>query len=96
MQNLEADAENYWEWVIGTIGDIKLDITRTHTQRRWQVDTVIFLIGDEREFSEPLIARLVSRLHEFVTGSVYCGRWDYRSGDHFDLVVVREFKNGSD
>jgi len=77
LQDVTADSENYWEWVIGTLGDVTLDITRTHTRRRWQVDTVIFLTGDEgnhREFSDVLIADIVGRLHSFVRGSVLCGR----------------------
>ena len=95
LQDVTVDSENYWEWVIGTLGDVTLDITRTHTRRRWQVDTVIFLIGDEgnhREFSDLLIADVVGRLRSFVTGSVFCGRMEHCSGNDSDLVVVRELK----
>jgi hypothetical protein len=89
LRDVTDDFENYWEWAIGTLGDARLDVTRTHTRPRRQVDTRIFLL--EGEFTDSLLAEVVGRLREFVPGVIRCGRWVYRSGNEFDLVVVREF-----
>lgn len=86
------DAENYWQWVIGVFHEFKLDITRTHTRPRGQVDTRIFLLENE-EFSEALLAEVVRRLRKFIPGPIACGRWEYRSGNDFDLVIVQEFRS---
>lgn len=88
LQDLIEDAEDYWEWVIGTFGDVQLDVTRTHTRKADRVDTRIFIWG-EGEFTAELIADLVSRLRGVVQGPISCGRWVYRSGNKFDLVVVQ-------
>lgn len=90
LWDVTEDAEDYWEWVIGTLGEDRLDVTRTHTRPRGRVDTRIFLEGGG-EFSEARMADLVGRLRGFVTGQILCGRWEYRSGNDYDLVVVREF-----
>jgi hypothetical protein len=90
LAEVTFDAENYWEWAIGTLAGARLDITRTHTQPPETTDTRIFLL-DNMTFSENLIAEVVARLRAFVSGSIKCGRWEYRSGDDFDLVVIREF-----
>jgi len=90
LADVTFDAENYWEWAIGTLSGMQLDITRTHTQPAEATDTRIFLLGNMR-FTDDLIADVVSRLRSFVSGTIWCGRWEYRSGDDFDLVVVREF-----
>jgi hypothetical protein len=89
LQDVGDDAENYWAWVIGTLDDTRLDITRTHTRPAGGVDTRVFVL--DGEFTEPLLAELVGRLRVFVPGVIRCGRWVYRSGNDFDLVVVREF-----
>ena len=90
LSDVTDDAEDYWEWVSGTLGDIRLDITRTHTLPPDRVDTRIFILeGDE--FSATLSAELVGRLQAFVPGPVAGGRWEHRTGNEFDLVVVREF-----
>jgi hypothetical protein len=93
LRDVTEDAENYWAWVIGTLGDVQVDITRTHKRPAGRVDTRIFVLGDG-EFSESLIAELVGRLRAFVPGPIACGRREYRSGDDFELVVVREFEPG--
>jgi hypothetical protein len=89
LLDVTEDAENYWAWVIGGLGDVRLDITRTHTRPAGMVDTRVFLL--DGKFTEPLLAELVERLRAFVPGPIRCGRWEYRSGNDFDLVVVREF-----
>lgn len=89
LQHLTQDAENYWAWVIGNLGDTRLDITRTHTRPAGTVDTRLFVL--DGEFTEPLLIELVGRIRGFVTGPIWCGRWVYRTGNDFDLVLVREF-----
>ena len=90
LRDVTDDAENYWEWVSGTLGDTRLDITRTHTQPAERVDTRIFPPGAD-SFPAALLAELVERLQVFVSGPVVGGRWTHRAGNEFDVVVVREF-----
>ena len=92
LRDVTDDAENYWEWVSGTLGDIRLNITRTHTQPAERVDTRIFLPGED-DFSVVLLAELVERLQAFVPDSIVGGRWEHRAGNEFDLVAVREFNH---
>jgi hypothetical protein len=89
LREVTEDAEDYWAWVIGTLGDARLDITRTHTRPAGAVDTRVFVL--DGEFNESLLADLVGRLRAFIPGPIHCGRWVYRSGNEFDLVVVRGF-----
>ena len=89
LRDVTDDAENYWAWVIGSLGDARLDITRTHTRPAGMVDTRVFVI--DGTFTEPLLAELVERLRAFVPGPITCGRWEYRAGNDFELVVVKEW-----
>jgi hypothetical protein len=89
LRDVTEDAESYWAWVIGTLGDARLDITRTHTRPAGMVDTRVFVL--DGKFTESVLAELVRRLRTFVSGTIACGQWVYRSGDDFDLLVVREF-----
>jgi hypothetical protein len=89
LQDVTYNAEDYWAWVIGTLGDARLDVTRTHTQAAGTVNTRVFVLGGE--FTEPLLVELVSRLRAFNTGLIQCGRWEHRTGNDFDLVVIQEF-----
>ncbi len=88
LREVTENAENYWAWVIGTLDGVRLDITRTHTGLAGNVDTRVFVL--DGSFTEPLITELVGRLRAFVSSPITCGRWEYRSGNEFDLVVVRE------
>ena len=93
LRDFHEDSENYWAWVIGTFGGARLDITRTHTRKRSKADVRIFLL-DEDHFTEALLDRLSARLAEFVSASVFFGRWEYRSGNDFEQVVVRTLETG--
>src|SRR5262245_31747624 len=88
LRDVTEDAENYWAWVTGILCEARLDITRTHTRPAGMVDTRVFVL--DGEFTESLLTELVGRLRAFVPGPIRCGRWQYRSGNDFDLVVVRE------
>ena len=88
LREVTEDAEDYWAWVIGTLDDVRLDITRTHARSAGNVDTRVFVL--DSSFTEPLITELVGRLQAFVLSPIICGRWEYCSGNEFDLVVVRE------
>ncbi len=90
LRDVAEDAEDYWEWVIGTLGEVQLDITRTHTRPAARVDTRIFML-EGGEYSGSLVAEVVARLRVFVSSPIACGRWEHRSGNDFDLVVVQEF-----
>jgi hypothetical protein len=90
LQEVIEDAEDYWAWVIGRLGNVKLDITRTHTQPPALVETRIFEVNHE-EMPESLIADLARRLQSFVPGAVLCGRWWYLAGHEFDLEVFQTF-----
>jgi hypothetical protein len=72
LQDVSDDAENYWAWVIGTLDDARLDISRTHTRPARRVDTRVSVL--DGEFTEPLLAELVGRLRVFVPGVIRCGR----------------------
>ena len=61
----------------------------SHTQPAGAVDTRIFVL--DGEFTDTLLAELVGRLRAFVPGPIACGRWEYRSGNDFKLVLVQEF-----
>jgi hypothetical protein len=89
LEHVEEDAENYWEWVIGTLGDARLDVTRTHTLDNSESDTRIFLL-DGRDFSEHLLKKLLPRLRTLARGPIKCGRWRSLGGDEFERVVIRE------
>ena len=89
LGEVTEDTENYWSWVIGTFGDARLDITRTHTRPADKSDTRIFVV--DGFFSELLLTELVSRLRTFIRGSIACGRWEHHSGNDFNMVLVREF-----
>jgi hypothetical protein len=58
-----------------------------------ETDTRIFVWSgpDDRAFSDPIIELIVHRLRKGGISPVHAGRWQYRSGDHFDLVIVRSY-----
>jgi hypothetical protein len=83
------DSEDFWEWVIGDLGDLRLDITRAHARAPKDTDVRIFRL-DNGEFDATLCDLLVLRVLPVSLGSVKCGRWLYRQGNDFDLIVVEE------
>ena len=87
------DAEDYWEWVIGRAGRVEVDIARTHRRPAGVVDTRLFLVSGV-PIRKKLEADLLERLRRVVHGAIWCGRWIYRSGNDFDLVVVEEHPPG--
>jgi hypothetical protein len=95
LLDVSEDAENYWAWVIGTLDGVRLDITRTHTRPAGEVDTRAFVQG-RGGFSTALLEELVRRLRAFVSGPITCGSWQYRSGNDFNLIAVREFAPAED
>jgi hypothetical protein len=90
LRDVVDDAENYWAWVLGRLGDFRLDVTRTHTKASSKSDTRIFLV-DRQTFTPPFLQELVGLLRTFVAGPIWCGRWEYRSGNDFEKIVVEEF-----
>jgi hypothetical protein len=95
LSDVTDDCENYWEWVIGRLPgyQIQLDITRTHRVPASETATRIFVWrgSDGRELSDPVIELIAHRLREGGITPVHAGRWEYRSGNDFDLVIVRSY-----
>jgi len=92
LDDVELDAENYWEWFIGTLMGERIDVTRTHTVLYpEETDTRVFLV-DNGTFAGELLAELVARLREIVPGTITAGRWEYLRGEEFNLVPVRSYE----
>jgi|tagenome__1003787_1003787.scaffolds.fasta_scaffold20406416_1 hypothetical protein len=85
------DGEDYWNWVIGRLGDVELDITRTHTQPPELVETRIFEVG-HGILPESLVLEIVERLRPFVSSPIYSGRWCPSPESDGEFEAVREFK----
>jgi len=85
-----VDAENHWEWIIGTLIGERIDVTRTHTAPPGKTDTRVFMLSGG-PIPEELLAELVARLRTFVPGPIMAGRWEYLNGNDFDLVAVRTY-----
>jgi hypothetical protein len=91
LAEVDHDSENYWEWVIGNVRDVRIDITRTHTKRRASVDVRVFCL-DLIAFDSELKTALVQSLSAFVRGPICCGRWRYRTdNDDFDVEIVESY-----
>jgi hypothetical protein len=89
LSGIEPDCENYWEWIIGNLAGVALDITRTHTVAAADTPTTIFRLGDQRALAQSLIDVLVPRLQAAGIAPIMLGSWIYRSGNDFDLRVDR-------
>ena len=83
------EAENEWEWVVGELSGVRLDITRLHTRQRRDVDVRVFRL-DNGAFASDLTDLIIERLRPLASGSIKCGQWTYLSGNDFDIVVVEE------
>lgn len=90
LRDIEFDLENYWEWVIGWLDDVKLDITRTHTQPPESVDTRIFDYN-LAPFRDDILDTLVARLRPIVVGAIYAGQSEYLGGEDFRYTVFRTY-----
>ena len=94
LRDVSLDYENHWEWVIGSLDGVALDVTRTHTEPAADTDTNIFILAREPpkpSFGAELLDELIGRLRRFVDGPIWCGRWMYVRGQEFDRVVVRSY-----
>ena len=92
LQHIEADAENVWEWITGSFGPYRLDITRMHRVTPATTDTRIFLLGDERVFPQALSDALIQRLRAATIAPIHLGRWVYITGEEYEKVVVETVK----
>lgn len=81
--------EDYWEWVIGNLDRVPLDITRTHTCLAEAVDTRIFG-HDNQPFSNEMQTFLIRQLRKLVRESIKCGNWNY-VGNKFTKSVIEQF-----
>lgn len=73
------DGENYWDWVIGTVNGIELDICNSHTLPNAAQDTVLFQTETE-EFEPELKMLMIERLKNHVLDFIYCGRSTEKEG----------------
>ncbi len=87
MSDQVHDAEDYWEWVIGELNGIQLDLTRSHTKPRTDSDTRIFRL-DNLQFSESEIEALCDRLCSATNSTIRWGRWEYISGNDYNKIIV--------
>ena len=90
FEDTESDGENFWEWIIGTVGTARCDLTRTHTKPNAATDARIFLL-DRRPFTAAEIEDLVARIRAFVPGTIAVGRWIALKGHEFDRIVVQRY-----
>lgn len=90
LRGVREDAENYWAWVVGALAGERIDVARTHTRPAGDAETRVFLLSG-LPLEEGLLAEVVARLQAFVPGPISAGRWQYRSGEDFELVPVREY-----
>ena len=100
LRGVTDDVENVWEWMSGTLDGVPLNITRMHVPPAALAETRIF-IPEGNEFPAALLDQLIGRLRTIIAGPVVCGRWEHRTGNEFDLIIVKEFKaarrsNGSE
>jgi hypothetical protein len=86
------DGENYWEWSIVYFEGLSLDLTRTHTKPRLEVDTRIFVYGGG-EFPPALLTQLIAALKTAGILPIYTGQWHYTRGNSFDYKIVEEIKD---
>lgn len=74
LGSVEFDGENKWEWVIGSIGRYRVDITRDHRVPPHTTPTRLFLVPYV-SFPKELCEQLVSALHSFSDGKISIGTY---------------------
>jgi len=66
------DGENYWDWVIGTVNGIELDVCNSHTLPNAAQDTELYQTETD-EFEPDLKKLMIERLKDHVLDFIYCG-----------------------
>lgn len=87
LSDVSYDDEDYWEWAIGTLDGVRLDVTRTHQHPAASVDTRVFRL-DLAPIASDLLAKLTERLSTVARGPISWGRWMPRQGNDFDFQVI--------
>ncbi|WP_444905953.1 hypothetical protein ACJJIR_15020 [Microbulbifer sp. SSSA008] len=87
LVNISYDVENYWEWILGNYGEFRVDVTRAHTVSPEETETRVFLLGDNRTFTNELIRDFSGKLKLSGVSTIYIGKWVYVKGNDFDLQV---------
>ncbi len=90
LGGLFYDYENYWEWVIGSYGNLELDITRTHKLDPNSTDTRIFIWKGGDFFPDQILEELAGKLIDIGISPVYMGRWVYQTGNEFEKIIQKE------
>lgn len=84
------DAEDYWEWIIGTFEGVQLDLARAHTTRATESDTRVFRF-DRRPFTRELSQAICKRAILIAESDILLGYWNYLGRNEFDKIVVSRF-----
>lgn len=87
LADVSFDAEDYWEWAIGTlvVERIQLDITRTHTVPPGLTETRIFRL-DSESFTDDHIKKISLTLLRIAITGVVWGEWRYSQGNDFQMI----------
>jgi hypothetical protein len=87
LADREDDSENVWEWVIGDVAGVRIDVTRDHRAPPADTDVRVFRV-DRGELSAELRAAIVSRLFTLGIDRVAHGRWRYLRGSEFEKICL--------
>jgi hypothetical protein len=91
LTNITADSENQWEWVIGQLGDLEIDITRDHTKSRTKTNTVLFRL-DLQPIEASMIETIIERIRPVVARPIYIGELGPGADpEHGGNVPVHQF-----
>ncbi|ADG66822.1 hypothetical protein Plim_0978 [Planctopirus limnophila DSM 3776] len=87
LADVSFDAEDYWEWAIGTlvVERIQLDITRTHTAPPGLTETRIFRL-DLESFTDDHIKKISLTLLPIAITGVVWGEWRHKQGNDFQMI----------
>jgi hypothetical protein len=91
LERREPDCEDTWEWVIGDLFGVRLDITR-HQGTRKKEETAIFLFEPPKApWSAALQDAVLQRLGQVGYSDIWVGRLTVNSANRFEKVVVGKF-----
>ncbi|MBA4031789.1 MAG: hypothetical protein C0478_12990 [Planctomyces sp.] len=87
LADVSFDAEDYWEWAIGTLAveRLQIDVTRTHKVPPGLTETRIFRL-DSESFTADHIEKISLILLPIATAGVVWGEWKYQRGNDFQLI----------
>jgi hypothetical protein len=87
LAHREHDSETVWEWVIGDVAGVRIDVTRDHRAPPHDTDVRVFRV-DRGELSPEQRAAIVRRLFALGIDRVAHGRWRYLRGTDFEKICL--------